>query len=269
MKKFVLLFVVAILIPTFLFSMGAKEQQVDNSLNKVLDKGVFVLGLDDSFPPMGYRNEKGEIIGFDIDLAKEVAKRLGVELKCQPIDWNSKEQELMTGNIDCIWNGFSISEERKKVILFSTPYLINYQILVVKGDSPYQSKDDLKGKSLGLQGGSTSADALESDQNFKSSLKEVVQFNDNLTALMDLEAGGVDAVLVDMVVANYNIKQSEKDFRILPDTFAEEDYAIGFRKGDLLLCNAIEQKLNEMADDGTIAEICSNWFENDITVIGK
>jgi len=264
MKKLFLLGLAFLLMPALVFANGAPETNVDNSLQEVLDKGVFVLGLDDAFPPMGFRNADDEIVGFDIDLATEVTKRLGVELKCQPIDWNSKEQELSTGNIDCIWNGFSVSEERKKVIQFSQTYLENFQILVVKGDSKVQSKKDLVGKVVGLQGGSTSQDALESDKEFENSLKQVVQFKDNMTALMDLETGGVDAVLMDMVVANYNIQQTEKNFRILPDTFTKEDYAVGFRKSDTKLAEAVNNAFEAMKKDGTMAEIRSKWFKNDI-----
>src|SRR5690606_36619060 len=121
---------------------------VDNSLEKIMSKGVFVMGRDDTFPPMGFRNEKNEIVGFDVDLAKEVTKRIGVELKLQPIDWNAKEQELNTGNIDCIWNGFTITEERKQAMTFTPPYIHNAQVVVVRDDSPYTTLASLCGKKV-------------------------------------------------------------------------------------------------------------------------
>lgn len=241
----------------------------DRSLEQIKDKGKLVLGLDDAFPPMGYRNENNEIVGYDIDLAKEVAKRLGVELVLQPIDWNAKEQELNTGKIDCIWNGFTITEERTKNIAFTRPYLKNAQVLVVKNTAPYQTLADLKGKTIGLQAGSSAAEALDAAADFKASLKDVVEFKDNLTALMDLEIGGVDGVIMDLIVANDNIKRAGKDFRVLEESLAAEDYGVGFRKNDLALRDAVQAALEAMAKDGTLASITTQWFGSDISVVGK
>lgn len=241
----------------------------DTSLQTIKSKGKLVLGLDDAFPPMGYRNENNEIVGYDIDLAKEVAKRLGVELVLQPIDWNAKEQELNTGKIDCIWNGFTITEERAKNMAFTKPYLKNAQVLVVKKSAPYQTLTDLKGKSIGLQAGSSAAEALNSAADFKASLKNVVEFKDNLTALMDLEVGGVDAVIMDLIVANDNIKRAGKDYRILAESLSAEDYGVGFRKNDLALRDAVQATLEAMAKDGTLTNITTQWFGSDISVVGK
>ena len=258
MKKTIALLLVAFTVLS-LFAGGTKEDSsVDNSLNKVLEKGEFVLGLDDSFPPMGYRDEDGEIVGFDIDTAKEVCKRLGVELVCQPIDWAAKEQELQTGNIDCIWNGFTITNERLEAMTFSDPYVDNAQVAVVRIDSGYETLSDLKGKTIGVQAGSSAEDAIEDTEGFKESIKEVVEFKDNLTALMDL------------LVANDNIARSGKGiFKILDEGLSNEEYGIGFRKGDVALRDAVQNALNEMAADGTLAEIAVKWFGADITVVGK
>ncbi len=269
MKKLLTLFVLATFTLTTIFASGTKEDQGDMSLEKVMEKGEFILGLDDSFPPMGFRDENNEIVGYDVDLAKEVTARMGVDLVLQPIDWSSKEQELATGNIDCIWNGFTITPEREKVVLFSDPYLNNAQILVVKGSSSFQSIDDLKGKTVGLQGGSTASDALEASPEFKASLDDVIEFSENLTALMDLEAGGVDAVLLDLFVANDNIQRSGKDFRIIEGSLSKEEYGIGFRFNDVKLRDKVQDILNEMAADGTIAKISTKWFNGDISVVGK
>ncbi len=251
------------------FCGGAKESGTDNSLQKVLDKGVFVLGLDDSFPPMGFRDENGEIVGFDIDTAREVCNRLGVELVAQPIDWSAKEQELATGQIDCIWNGFTITDERLDSLTFSDPYVENAQVAVVNSSSPYYTLSDLAGKTVGVQAGSSAEDAIDDTEGFRDSLKEVVEFRENLTALMDLEIGGVDAVIMDLLVANDNIQRSGKDFRILDEGLADEAYGIGFRKGDIALRDAVQNALNEMAKDGSLAEIATKWFGADITVVGK
>ena len=268
MKKFAGI-AVALCCAAFVFAGGTSDSGEDNSLVKIRDSGVFVLGLDDSFPPMGFRNEDNEIVGYDIDLAREVTSRMGVELKLQPIDWNAKEQELNTGNIDCIWNGFTITPERAKMINFSKPYLKNAQVLVVREDSPVKTLKDLSGKTVGLQAGSSAANALEDDADFRASLKGVVEFKDNLLALMDLEARGVDAVVMDLMVANDNINRSGKAYRILAEDLAAEEYGIGFRKNDAALRNEVQRILEEMAADGTIAGIAKTWFGADISIVGK
>jgi polar amino acid transport system substrate-binding protein len=241
----------------------------DNSLQTVLAKKKLVLGLDDSFPPMGFRNEANEIVGYDIDLAKEVARRLGVELAVQPIDWNAKEQELNTGEIDCIWNGFTITEERKQKILYSPAYLRNAQVIVVKESSSVQSLADLAGKTAGTQAGSSSLDAIDAAPQFKASLKSVVEYKDFLTALMDLDINGIDAVVIDLVVANDNISRSGKAFRILAETLGEEEFGIGFRKTDKALADKVWSILLDMAKDGTVAKITTQWLGADMAIIGK
>lgn len=245
------------------------DSGADNSLKAVMDKKSFILGLDDSFPPMGFRDENNEIVGYDIDLAREVTRRMGVELVLQPIDWNAKEQELNTGKIDCIWNGFTITPEREQALTFSKPYLKNAQVVVVRGDSVYNSLADLSGKKVGLQAGSSASDALEAAVEFKASLTGVVEFKDNLTALMDLEIKGVDAVVMDLMVANDNINRSGKDYRILEESLSPENYGIGFRKADIALMQKVQETLEAMAADGTIAKISEKWFKADISIVGK
>lgn len=242
---------------------------VDQSWAKVKEKGEFVLGLDESFPPMGFRDEKNEIVGYDVDLAKEVATRLGIKLKLQPINWDTKDQELNTGNIDCIWNGFTIKEDRKVNILFSDPYMNNQQVLVVKADSSYTSQADLAGKSVALQAGSSAADALASKADFKASLKEVVELKDNTTCLMDLQAGNVDAVVMDEIVARYFVQMKGEKYKVLDDGLAAEEYGIGFRKADTELMTKVNDTLKDMAKDGKIEEISNKWFGKNISTIGK
>ncbi len=239
----------------------------DSSLTYIQEKGTLVLGLDDSFPPMGYRDENNNIVGFDIDLATEVCKRLGVELKVQPIDWTAKENELNTKKIDCIWNGMSIDEERKQNMTLSIPYLDNSMAFVVKSDSGIKTLEDMAGKKLALQSGSTAATALDEAADFKATLGEVVGLKDNITALMDLEMGGVDVVLMDDVVANYYIATNNKPFEVLEETLSTEEYAVGFRKGDEALANAVNEALQEMAKDGKLNEISQKWFGKDNTKI--
>ena len=150
-KSIIAMAMLVIIVTTLLSGCGSSSTEADKSWEKVEEKGEFILGLDENIPPMGFRDENGEITGFDIDVANEVCSRLGIKLIVQPINWDAKEQELNTGNIDCIWNGFTINDDRKKNILFSDPYMNNRQLLVVKEDSPYNTSTDLEGKKLGLQ----------------------------------------------------------------------------------------------------------------------
>ncbi|MCL2128392.1 MAG: amino acid ABC transporter substrate-binding protein [Treponema sp.] len=275
MKKIVLVFLCAAVLAGTVFAAGKRDSGQgaaaggDNSLQQILNKKKFVMGLDDSFPPMGFRNENNEIVGYDVDLAREVAKRMGVELVLQPIDWAAKEQELNTGEIDCIWNGFTITEERKKNVLYSPPYLRNAQVIVVKGDSSVNSMNDLAGKTAGTQAGSSSIEAIDDAPEFKASLKGLVEYKDFLTALMDLDVGGIDAVVIDLVVANDNINRSGKNFRIIGDRLEEEEFGIGFRLGDKALCDRVWAALLDMAKDGTVAKISTQWMGADISIIGK
>jgi polar amino acid transport system substrate-binding protein len=276
MKRIAVVVVLAVVMTGVLFAGGKRDAPGasnaaggDESLAYIVNRGKLILGLDDSFPPMGFRHENNEIVGYDVDLAKEAAKRMGVELVLQPIDWNAKEQELNTKEIDCIWNGFTITDERKQVITYSPPYLENAQVIVVKGNSPVKTLADLKGKIIGLQAGSSSVDALDDAVELKASVKEVIEYKDYLTALMDLDVGGADAILIDLVVANDNINRSGKDFRILEETLAAEQFGIGFRKGDEALMNKVWETLLEMAKDGTVAKISTQWLGADISLIGK
>ncbi len=270
MKRKIAFCAVFAVMAAMVFAGGNRDASgEDLSLKKVLDKGVFVMGLDDSFPPMGFRNENNEIVGYDIDLAREAAKRLGVELVCQPIDWAAKEQELNTGNIDCIWNGFTMTPEREAMLNFSEPYLDNAQVVIVRGDAGITTLAGLAGKNIGLQAGSSAADALDSNAAFKASVREVVEFKDNLTAFMDLEIGGVDGVIVDIVVGSYSIRTTGKNFIVLNEHLSTEKYGIGFRKNDSALRNRVQEILKEMAADGTVASISAKWFGSDISVIAK
>lgn len=241
----------------------------DNSLLELQKRGEFILGLDASFPPMGFTDEAGEIVGYDIDVAAAVCEKLGVTLVKQPIDWDAKEMELNSGAIDCIWNGMSITDERLESMSISLPYLNNDQVLVVRAADGIKTLADLAGKKLGLQSGSSADDALEAAAEFKATLGNVLPFEDNVVALMDLGTGGVDAVLLDSIVAEYYIATMGVDFAILEESLAGEEYGIGFRKGDVALTEAVNNILLDMAKDGTLAEITIKWFGVDSSTIGK
>jgi polar amino acid transport system substrate-binding protein len=223
-----------------------------------------VVGLDDNFPPMGFRDDKNEIVGFDIDMAKEAAKRAGVEVEFKPIDWNAKEAELLGKRVDALWNGLTILEERKEKILFSEPYMVNKQIIVVKAGSPIKAKADMAGKIVGAQEGSSAVTALEKDKELSSKFKETKLFGDNIAALMDLEAGRLDVMVVDEVVGRYYVNKKPDSYVVLAEDFGTEDYGVGFRKDDEATRNKINDALTAMKKDGKAAEIANKWFGADV-----
>jgi len=266
MKRLISLALIIVLSLTLVITGCSKagEKTVDTSLDDIKKAGKFVVGLDDTFAPMGFRDEDGNIVGFDIDVAKEVAKRLGVEVEFKPIDWASKELELQGKKIDMIWNGLTITEERKKNMAFSDPYLDNRQIVVVPIDSEIQSKADLAGKKVGLQQDSSAYNALTADEETYNSVAEVVQYPDNFEALLDLQTGRIDAVIVDEILGKYYMTKNPNIFRVLEDDFGEEEYGVGMRLEDKKLVEEINRILKEMKEDGTMAEISTKWFGEDI-----
>ncbi|MFS8501102.1 MAG: amino acid ABC transporter substrate-binding protein [Caldicoprobacter sp.] len=268
MKRSTIAILTLALMVGLLLSACAGAQQAadakDDSLKRIKQAGKFIVGLDDAFAPMGFRDENGNIVGFDVDLAKEAAKRLGVEVEFKPIDWDSKELELKNRKIDMIWNGLTITEERKKNMAFTKPYLVNTQIIIVPQGSTIKSKADLAGKKVGVQMSSSSLEALEKDKEVFESLAEVVQYPDNLEALLDLKAGRIDAVVADEILGRYYIEKRNENFVILEDNFGTEEYGVGLRLEDKELLEALDKVLDEMKQDGTMAEISKKWFGEDI-----
>ena len=261
-KVISLLLVVAIAVS----GCGKKSSKEDTSLTDIIEKKQLILGLDASFPPMGYKDDSDNIVGFDIDLAKEVCDRMGIELKLQPINWDNKEMELNDAkSIDCIWNGMSYSDERNKTMTLSKSYMTNRQVVVVLANSDYKTLADLSGKTLALQSGSTASEAVDANDEFKKSLKEIIKIENNVQAMMDLEIGGSDAVAMDEVVARYYMGKNEGKFKVLDESLSDEQYVIGFRKGDESLRDEVEKYLKEMKEDGTLAAISEQWFGKDIT----
>ena len=223
-----------------------------------------VVGLDDNFPPMGFRDEKNQLVGFDIDLAREAASRLGMEVEFKAIDWSAKEAELNGKRVDVLWNGLTITDERKKNIAFTKPYMANHQIIVVAAASPIQSKADLAGRIVGAQEGSSAVDAIQKDTAVYESFKELKTFGDNVTALMDLSAERLDAVVLDEVVGRYLADKREGEYRILDDNFGTEDYGVGVRLDDTELLALLDKTLDEMKQDGRAGQIATEWFGADI-----
>ena len=260
MKKiFITLIVILAGVQSFAFSMGQKD-----TLTKIKKDGYFTVGLDDTFAPMGFRGENGDIVGFDIDLAKEAAKRMGVEVKFKPCDWDGIIFELKSKKIDMVWNGMTITEDRKKQIGFSKSYFNGEQIIVTKSGSDIKGIADLAGKIIGLQMGSSSYFALEKNSVYPS-VKDVKKYGSNVEALLDLEAGRTQAVIIDSMVGRYYIakkeKKEEKDiFSVVKDPLAVEYTGIGMRKEDTALITEIDRIIDEMQKDGTYKKIYEKWF---------
>ena len=230
--------------------------------------GTLIVGFDQDFPPMGFMGDDGEYTGFDLELAQEAAKRLGLEYKPQPIAGDAKDMELESGNIDCIWNGFTMTG-REDGYTWSEPYMENSQVFVVAGDSGIKSQADLAGKVVECQVDSSAEAALKEVPDLTATFAQLLTTADYNTAFMDLEQGAVDAIAMDVVVAGYQISQRNADFVILEDSLAAEEYAIGFKKGNTELKDKVQGALEEMAADGTLKTISEKWFGKDITTIGK
>lgn len=275
MKKLSALLLAAVLGVSVLSGCNAVQKvdsdntnTADTSLEDIKEKGYFTVGLDATFAPMGFTDESGEIVGFDIDLAKAVAEKMGVEVKFQPIDWDSKSMELSSGNIDVIWNGFSISDERKKEVLFTDSYLTTGQVIVVKSDSDIITKKDLAGKTIALQDGSTSEKALKEDTETYNSIGEdnISRFKENSQVLMEIEAGRADAAVIDEIFVRYYLAQEKMldKFKVLDERFAAEDYGVGGRLTDKSFIDAVNSAITECKTDGTASEYSVKWFGEDM-----
>lgn len=254
MTKKIFTLMITLIVSVSIFAACGKEKKNANEV---------VIGLDDTFVPMGFKDDNGKIVGFDVDLAKEVFKREGMKVKFQPIDWAMKETELKSGNIDAIWNGYSITDERKKKVSFTNPYLKNRQVIITLANSSIQSKEDLKGKAVGVQDGSSSLDAVNKEKSLVDSFKDgkPVLYENNNEALMDLEAKRIDVVVADETLARYYTnKRGQNKYKILSDNFGEEEYGIGVRKGDKTLLDKINKEIDAMKKEGAYDKIYTKWF---------
>lgn len=258
---------------------GAKDKATGDEQKKTAtaDGGTakkegdtFTVGFDASFPPYGYKDEAtGEYVGFDLDLAAEVCERNGWKLVKQPINWDSKDMELKSGTIDCIWNGFTING-REDAYTWSSPYVDNSQVVVVPADARISSLKDLAGKNVEVQADSSALHALEGDQkDLADTFANLSQVPDYNTAFMDLEAGATDAVALDIGVASYQIESRGDKFVQLKEAISTEQYGVGFRKGNTALKDQVESTLQEMAKDGKFMEIAKKWGVQDAVILGK
>ena len=262
MKKIVALLLATFMVATLL--VGCSSQKEDWAY--IEDKGTLVIGIT-LYEPMNYY-ENNKLVGFETEFATAVCEILGVTAKFQEIDWNAKDNELNAGNIDCIWNGFTRNEERENQYAWSDYYVNNSIVLLVRKDSGYNTKADLAGKVVDVQAASSGADALEADAEFKATLKNVIEVKDYNTAVMDLQSGAVDAVVIDIGVADYQCEIHD-DIMIMEEAVNTEKYAIGFQKDNTALRDQVQETLYEMVEDGTFAKIAEEWDLADSVCLGK
>ena len=275
MKKKVSLLLALVLAVTTMFVMTgcgnsgkSSGGSKDDSWNYVKKNGKLIIGLDDTFAPMGFRDKDNNLIGFDIDLAKAVGKELGVKVEFKPIDWDAKEAELKTKKIDCIWNGLSVRPDRLKAMTMSDHYLENRILLMsLKKDMNITSAKQLTKVKIGTQAGSSALEAIQKDKAYDSFKDNVKEYKDYDAAMMDMKAGRIDVVAIDEVYAIYNNKNKTKLYESKYN-FGADNYAIGFRKGDEALAKKINEALQKTVDDGQAAKISKKWFGKNLVKIG-
>lgn len=270
MKKFMALMCASVMAMSMLTACGSGNAA--QTAAEPSERTSFTVGFDAEFPPYGYMDENGEYVGFDLDLAKEVCSRNGWEFVAQPVDWDAKDMELNSGSIDCIWNGFTM-QGREDEYTWSVPYVDNSQVFVVPADAGIATQADLAGKVVGVQKDSSALAALEGDAaDLAATFADLQQYGDYNVAFMDLEQGAIEALAIDIGVANYQISSRGGGFVVLDEQLASEQYGIGFKLGNEELKDQVESTLLEMAEDGTfmqIAEKYSDFGLTDSVCLGK
>ena len=228
---------------------------------------IFVVGVDDEFAPMTFRNEKDELVGFDIDLAKETAKRMGVTFEFKPIDWDAKETEITSGNVDIIWSACDIVDEYKSYMIFSKPYMNNRQIVLTRRDNTEKihSETDFAGKIVGTQSGSNSETYINENVNLKKTFKEFKTYHDFKEAFAALINGEMDLLIVDEIAGRYELKKSADTFQAAEVTVGPvTEFGIGFRKDDTELRDRVQKVFDEIVADGTAKKFSQKWFQADL-----
>ena len=264
MKKF---FMAATLGLTMLFTGCGGDDANKPAADKPEEIKKIVVGLDDEYAPMGFKDEQNQIVGFDVDLAKEAAKHLNADVEFKAIDWSSKEAELKSGRIDVIWNGLDITPERQENMLFSDPYMDNRQIIFVrKGDDfGIKSEADLAGKNIGTQSASTAEEYFNNNAELKNSLKELKTYGDYVAAFMDLENGRLDAVVCDEIVGRYYMsKHADTLDAVDANVGPVSEFGIAFAKENTALRDKVQKAFDEIVADGSAAKISEKWFGKDL-----
>lgn len=260
MKKFIYLMTTIALVAGMALLSGCGSSKEATDYAYIEDKGTLTVGLDDTFAPMGFRDKDDNLVGVDIDLAKAVGKKMGIKVEFQPIDWDAKEAELKSKNIDCVWNGMSATKDRQKSMTLSNKYF-NNKILVMSLDKGINIKSsaDLKNYKVGTQADSAALESIKADKNYDSFADNVSEYPTYDEAILDMKAGRIDAIVIDEVYALYNNKNKTKLYQSDFD-FGSDKYAVGFRKGDKELAVKVNDAIQECIDDGTADKICEKWF---------
>nr|WP_298876190.1 amino acid ABC transporter substrate-binding protein [uncultured Mogibacterium sp.] len=266
MRKRVAKFIALMLSVIAAIALAGCGTNSTSDLEYVKNKGTLVVGLDDTFAPMGFRDKDDNLVGFDIDLAKAVAKKMGLKIKFQPIDWSAKEGELKSKNIDCIWNGMSATSDRQKSMSLSKKYLKN-RILIMSLDPNVKvnSAEDLKNIKIGTQADSAALEAIKKSDNYKDFKGNVSEYKTYDEAILDMKAGRIKAVAIDEVYALYNNENKDRLYES-PFNFGADYYAVGFRKGDKKLTKAFNKAFKEVIDSGEAQKISEKWFGKNLVV---
>ncbi|WP_165038149.1 amino acid ABC transporter substrate-binding protein [Enterococcus sp. ZJ1622] len=268
MKKISLL--LAVVAGLILLSGCTNKKTDEDNWAAIKEEKKITIGLDDTFVPMGFRDKEGKLTGFDIDLARAVFKQYGITVDFQPIDWSMKEFELNNGTIDLIWNGYSKTPAREKKVQFTKPYMENDQVLITPKASNITSFEQMRGKVLGAQNGSSGYDVFQKQPDI---LKNIVKNHDAVLydsfneALIDLKSGRIDGLLMDQVYADYYLKQRDEldDFNITSGDYQSEDFAVGARKNDDELVKKINESFERLEQTGEFQKISNKWFGEDVT----
>ena len=226
-----------------------------------------IIGVDDEFAPICFYNERNKLVGFDIDLAKEAASRMNVDIEFKPIEWDNKKEEITSGNIDMIWNGLDITEERKEYMIFTKPYMLDRQVVIVRRGSNLDiySEDDLAGKIIGVQAGSTSDDYLTQNENLMSSFKEYRTYGKFIDVVAALRNNEIEALVCDELVARYEANKTPNQLELLNLKIGSiAEMAVGFRKDNIELRDKVQAAFDEMVKDGTARKISVKWFQADV-----
>jgi len=242
---------------------GSKKSEAEESDSS--ETKTFTVGFDAEFPPYGYKDDNGEYVGFDLDLAQAVCDYYGWELVKQPINWDSKDMELNSGTIDCIWNGFTMTG-RESEYTWTDAYIDNSQVIVVRADSGITDFAGLAGKVVDVQADSSALATLTDEENAENlalaaSFKQLQQVGDYNTAFLDLESKAVDAIAMDIGVANYEIASRGDGYLILDQELSTEQYAVGFKLGNTDLRDQVQKALYDLIDDGTVGKILEKWSD--------
>ncbi|MDD7347012.1 MAG: amino acid ABC transporter substrate-binding protein [Clostridiales bacterium] len=270
-KRIIAVLTLGVILTTmvFLASCGNKDdgKKVDDKDLNLGTEGVFTVGLDDTFAPMGFRDKDGNLVGFDIDLATEVAKDMGLKVEFKPINWDAKDMELKSKNIDCVWNGMSQTPEREKAMSLSKKYLNNKIILMTnKDDIKVDASKDLKGLSIGTQADSSALEMLKKNDMYDEIKDKITEYTSYDDAILDMKAGRIDVIAIDQVLGEYKNNNMGEKMRSLKYDLGDDFYVIGFRKDDKALRDRVNAAIKNVIESGKAAEISKDWFGKDIVV---